>query len=113
MFIYHDAFNPDTAEVEDLKTRYRAGQVGDVEVKNKLAKALNASRCGRAGQMPSRTLRFCVTSPRGITQSTYDRAGNDGSRQKRGEAQLSLGVRGGDGGNGEFFTTEVAELTEN
>jgi tryptophanyl-tRNA synthetase len=42
VFIYHDAFNPDTAEVEDLKTRYRAGKVGDVEVKNKLAKALNA-----------------------------------------------------------------------
>ena len=42
MFIYHDAFNPDTAEVEDLKARYRAGKVGDVEVKDKLAKALNA-----------------------------------------------------------------------
>ena len=42
VFIYHDAFNPDTAEVEDLKTRYRAGKVGDVEVKTKLAKALNA-----------------------------------------------------------------------
>jgi tryptophanyl-tRNA synthetase len=42
VFIYHDAFNPDTAEVDDLKARYRAGTVGDVEVKNKLAKALNA-----------------------------------------------------------------------
>ncbi len=42
VFMYHDAFNPDAAEVEDLKTRYRAGKVGDVEVKNKLAKALNA-----------------------------------------------------------------------
>jgi tryptophanyl-tRNA synthetase len=42
VFTYHDAFNPDTAEVEDLKARYRAGKVGDVEVKNKLAKALNA-----------------------------------------------------------------------
>jgi tryptophanyl-tRNA synthetase len=42
VFMYHDAFNPDTAEVEDLKTRYRAGKVGDVEVKTKLAKALNA-----------------------------------------------------------------------
>jgi tryptophanyl-tRNA synthetase len=40
--MYHDAFNPDTAEVEDLKTRYRAGTVGDVEVKVKLARALNA-----------------------------------------------------------------------
>ena len=39
--MYHDAFNPDTAEVDDLKGRYRAGKVGDVEVKTKLAKALN------------------------------------------------------------------------
>ncbi len=42
VFIYHDAFNPDTAEVDDLKRRYRAGKVGDVEVKTKLASALNA-----------------------------------------------------------------------
>jgi tryptophanyl-tRNA synthetase len=41
VFVYHDAFNPDTAEVEDLKARYRAGTVGDVEVKTKLAAALN------------------------------------------------------------------------
>jgi tryptophanyl-tRNA synthetase len=40
--MYHEAFNPDADEVEDLKTRYRAGKVGDVEVKTKLAKALNA-----------------------------------------------------------------------
>jgi tryptophanyl-tRNA synthetase len=42
VFMYHDAFNPDTAEVDDLKARYRAGKVGDVEVKQKLAKALDA-----------------------------------------------------------------------
>jgi len=42
VFMYHDAFNPDTAEVEDLKSRYRAGTVGDVEVKKKLAAAINA-----------------------------------------------------------------------
>jgi tryptophanyl-tRNA synthetase len=42
VFTYHDAFNPDTSEVEDLKARYRAGKVGDVEVKTKLARALNA-----------------------------------------------------------------------
>ena len=42
VFVYHDAFNPDKAEVEDLKSRYRAGKVGDVEVKTKLARALNA-----------------------------------------------------------------------
>jgi len=42
VFMYHDAFNADTAEVDDLKARYRAGKVGDVEVKTKLAKAINA-----------------------------------------------------------------------
>ena len=41
VFQYHDAFNPDKAEVEDLKERYRSGRVGDVEVKDKLAVALN------------------------------------------------------------------------
>jgi tryptophanyl-tRNA synthetase len=42
VFIYHDAFNPDLAEVADLKERYRQGKVGDVEVKRKLAAAINA-----------------------------------------------------------------------
>ncbi len=41
VFIYHDAFNPDKAEVEELKERYREGKVGDVEVKEKLLKALD------------------------------------------------------------------------
>jgi tryptophanyl-tRNA synthetase len=43
VFMYHDAFNLDAAEVEDLKARYRAGAVGDVEVKTKLARAVNAA----------------------------------------------------------------------
>ena len=41
VFAYHDAFNQNKDEVEDLKTRYRAGKVGDVEVKTKLAAAIN------------------------------------------------------------------------
>ncbi len=41
VFIYHDAFNPNREEVDDLKDRYRQGKVGDVEVKRKLAAALN------------------------------------------------------------------------
>lgn len=41
VFIYHDTFNPDRAEVEDLKARYREGRVGDVEVKEKLARVIN------------------------------------------------------------------------
>ena len=43
VFIYHDAFNPNRDEVEDLKARYREGKVGDVEVKTKLAAAVNAT----------------------------------------------------------------------
>lgn len=41
VFIYHDAFNEDQDEVQDLKERYRKGKVGDVEVKRKLIRALN------------------------------------------------------------------------
>jgi tryptophanyl-tRNA synthetase len=41
VFIYHDAFNPNVAEVDDLKERYQLGKVGDVEVKKKLAAAIN------------------------------------------------------------------------
>ena len=43
VFDYHDAFNLNQDEVEDLKSRYRAGKVGDVEVKTKLAAAVNAT----------------------------------------------------------------------
>ena len=42
VFTYHDAFNTDTAEVEDFKRRYREGTVGDVEVKRSLVGAINA-----------------------------------------------------------------------
>jgi tryptophanyl-tRNA synthetase len=41
VFVYHDAFNTNKEEVEDLKQRYRTGSVGDVEVKKKLARAIN------------------------------------------------------------------------
>src|SRR3989344_4260458 len=30
VFIYHDAFNPNKVEVEDLKSRYKVGKVGDI-----------------------------------------------------------------------------------
>ena len=42
VFIYHDICNHNREEVEDLKERYQAGTVGDVEVKEKLALALNS-----------------------------------------------------------------------
>jgi tryptophanyl-tRNA synthetase len=41
VFVYHDVFNPNKGEVEEFKKRYRAGTVGDVEVKRRLAEVLN------------------------------------------------------------------------
>lgn len=41
VFIYHDAFNPNKEEIQDLKIRYQIGKVGDIEVKEKLFIALN------------------------------------------------------------------------
>src|SRR5580700_8783985 len=40
VFTYHDVFNPNKTEIEELKERYRQGTVGDVEVKQKLFDAL-------------------------------------------------------------------------
>jgi len=42
VFVYHDIFNPDNAEVEEFKSRYRKGKIGDVEVKRSLVEVLNA-----------------------------------------------------------------------
>lgn len=42
VFIYHDIFNSNKAEVEDLKNRYVKGEVGDIEVKQKLVVAINS-----------------------------------------------------------------------
>jgi tryptophanyl-tRNA synthetase len=41
VFMYHDAFNPDADEVAALKSRYRNGGIGDVEVKQRLAVVIN------------------------------------------------------------------------
>jgi tryptophanyl-tRNA synthetase len=41
VFTYLDHFDPDEAGVEALKARYRAGTVGDVEVKERLTDVLN------------------------------------------------------------------------
>ncbi len=40
VFVYHDVFNDDREEVEELKARYRTGSVGDSEVKDRLVAAL-------------------------------------------------------------------------
>jgi tryptophanyl-tRNA synthetase len=80
VFMYHDAFNADTAEVEDLKARYRAGTVGDVEVKTKLAKAMNAMlepmRERRRDIKPERVREIAVEGSRkarAIAQQTMER----------------------------------------
>ena len=82
MFMYHDAFNPDAAEVDDLKARYRAGKVGDVEVKTKLAKAMNAAlapireRRREIMARPDRVKEILVEGSRkarGIAQATMER----------------------------------------
>jgi tryptophanyl-tRNA synthetase len=82
VFMYHDAFNTNTAEVEDLKTRYRAGKVGDVEVKTKLAAAMNAmldpvrERRRAALSKPDRIREIAVEGSRKarlVSQATMER----------------------------------------
>jgi tryptophanyl-tRNA synthetase len=41
VFVYHDVFNAKKDEVAELKRRYRKGEVGDVEVKERLSQAVN------------------------------------------------------------------------
>ncbi len=80
VFMYHDVFNTDVAEVEDLKTRYRAGKVGDVEVKTKLARAMNASLA------PMRERRRDVMArPERVREILIE-----GSRKARGVAQATM-----------------------
>ena len=82
VFMYHDAFNPNLAEVDDLKTRYREGKVGDVEVKKKLAAALNTyldpirERRAQVVARPDRLreiLHEGSRKARGIAQETMER----------------------------------------
>jgi tryptophanyl-tRNA synthetase len=42
VFMYHDLINTNKDEVEELKDRYKKGEVGDVEVKEKLVEAHKA-----------------------------------------------------------------------
>ncbi len=41
VFLYHDAFNPHVEEVDEMKQRYRAGTIRDVEVKERLNAVLH------------------------------------------------------------------------
>ena len=82
VFRYHDIFNPDKEEVEDLKERYRKGKVGDVEVKKKLARALNAFL------EPFRERRAYYASQPGLVEEIL----LTGTRRMRQEAQETLAL---------------------
>jgi tryptophanyl-tRNA synthetase len=72
VFMYHDAFNPDSTEVEDLKGRYVVGKVGDVEVKQKLARALNAMLA------PIRERRAYYEGRRGLVRDALEKGVTEG-----------------------------------
>ena len=91
VFIYHDAFNPKTEQVEDLKRRYRAGTVGDVEVKEKLAVAINAFLD------PMRERRAHYESQAGLAEQViYEgtRRANEEGEQTLGEMRRAMGLAG-------------------
>ena len=78
VFIYHDAFNPDSGEVADLKERYAQGKVGDVEVKTKLARAINTFL------EPFRSRRAALESNSAMVQDVL-RAGSERARAESAE----------------------------
>jgi len=80
VFIYHDIFNPRKEEVEDLKLRYREGRVGDVEVKDKLARAINEFLD------PIRERRQTFESRKGLVDEIL----YDGTMKMREEARQTL-----------------------
>ena len=82
VFDYHDAFNADKAQVEDLKARYRAGKVGDVEVKEKLIVSLNAFLD------PIRERRAKYESQSGLA----DEVVYDGTMKMREEGRATLSI---------------------
>ncbi|MGD8597123.1 MAG: tryptophan--tRNA ligase [Anaerolineae bacterium] len=82
VFVYHDAFNPDVEEVSELKARYRQGRVGDVEVKRKLAKAVNEFL------EPMRQRRTQYESQPGLVDDILI----EGSRRVRAIAQETMGM---------------------
>jgi tryptophanyl-tRNA synthetase len=82
VFIYHDAFNPNKAEVDDLKARYRAGTVGDVEVKEKLVSVINAFLA------PFRERRAYYESQKGLVEEII----YEGTMRMREEARTTLSM---------------------
>lgn len=80
VFQYHDAFNDNTAEVEELKERYRTGRVGDVEVKRRLIDALERFLA------PIRERRAAVEARPGLVEEVIA----EGSRRARREAEETI-----------------------
>ena len=80
VFSYHDAFNPDKAEVAELKERYQKGKVGDVEVKRKLIQALNQF----LAPIRERRAQF--------SRSTVEQLIVEGTRRARREAQETMSL---------------------
>jgi len=80
VFIYHDAFNSNRGEIADLKERYVRGKVGDVEVKTKLAHAINRLLD------PMRERREQYASQSGFVEELI----YSGTRRTRKEAQETL-----------------------
>ncbi len=80
VFAYHEIFNGNRDEVEDLKSRYRQGRVGDVEVKEKLHRAINAFL------EPFRERRATVEGRKGYVDEVIF----DGTMRMRAEAKKTL-----------------------
>ncbi len=80
LFVYHDAFNDDRDEVEELKGRYRKGKVGDVEVKQRLARAINRFLD------PIRQRRAAFAAKPGLVDEII----REGSKRARQECQRTL-----------------------
>jgi tryptophanyl-tRNA synthetase len=82
VFLYHDAFNSNVEEVEELKSLYRRGKVADVEVKARLARALNDFLA------PIRNRRNSFErQPRLVEEILVE-----GTRLARAEAKITLGM---------------------
>ena len=80
VFQYHDAFNDNLDEVNDLKERYLVGKVGDVEVKRKLIAALERFLA------PIRERRAHFESRPGLVEEVIA----EGSRRTRREAEETI-----------------------
>jgi tryptophanyl-tRNA synthetase len=80
VFTYHDVFNPNKAEIDELKERYRNGTVGDVEVKQKLYDALDGFLA------PIRARR---TEYQAMPKQVYEIIA-EGTRQGRAVAQATM-----------------------